>query len=278
MDPAERTGGTTRVGLCLYVLNAENDIQEWIAYHAAIGVETVMIYDNGSSDATAARALAMQSIVDVRVISWAHATGSNAQGEAYMDCVRRFGAEFDWILFLDSDEFLVSLAGQPIQALVEPFPPCGGIAFNWACFGSGGHASPPAGLTIEAFTTRAHDDFDPNRLTKMIIRPDQVQDYLNPHFFRTALPVLRVNGSPVEWTSEGYTSGVDLSGWRVNHYFVRSRAQWGAKLRRGYRDVTRSDELFDTYDRNEVRDETVLGRVPEVRALLNRVRPPTGAP
>jgi hypothetical protein len=55
---------------------------------------------------------------------------------------------------------------------------------------------------------------------------------------------------------------------RVNHYFTRSRAQWDAKLRRGYpSDVElRRAEEFDLYDRNEVDDPIAARDAEALRA------------
>ncbi len=259
------------VAACLYVRNAEYDIQEWIAYHYLIGVRAFLIYDNGSTDATVAQAQVMALVTDVRVIPWGEATGLRAQVESYEDCFRRFKNDFEWILVIDSDEFLASSEKLPIERLLAKRFFVAGIALNWACFGSSGHVNVPTELTTEAFTRRSDESFGPNLHTKLIVRPELVREVVNPHYFKMDGPIVRMDGQVVDWQALGITKTVDLSGWCVNHYFVRSYAQWEAKLSRGYRDVTRDKDLFTTYDRNEVLDQTAAAQAGSVRALLEQV-------
>ena len=266
------SAGLLKSAACLYVRDAEREIAEWIAYHRVIGIDAFLIYDNGSTDGTAAAAEQMRAVADVRVVPWGHATGPAAQQEAYTDCLARFGAAFEWILFIDSDEFLVSEDNREIGALLASRLFTSGIAFNWACFGSNGHVERPDGLVIESYTRRAPDDFDPNRNMKMIVRPDRTVANRNPHFFDVQGPLHRVDGSVVAWRTPGISDAVDLRGWRVNHYFVRSRADWQAKMERGYRDTVRGAETFGVYDRNETEDRLAARRAPEVRALLEKAR------
>lgn len=59
----------------------------------------------------------------------------------------------------------------------------------------------------------------------------------------------------------------DYSSGKLHHYFVQSRADWEAKLNRGYHDTTRNLSDFEMFDRNEVIDmsaERYAGRVEEV--------------
>lgn len=258
-----------RIAACLYVRNAECDIQEWIAYHRVIGIKDFLIYDNGSTDATVARVKAMAPVAGVRLIPWGQATGPGAQGEAYVDCIQRFCRKFEWIIFLDVDEFLVSVGGKQINSLLKDRFFHTAVAFNWACFGSSGHVEAPKELTTEAFTYRSNEGFPPNRHTKLMIRPEFAINYINPHFFSMEGSMVRVDGRPVDW--EGITKSVDLSGWHINHYFIRSRIQWKAKLARGYRDTKRDEDIFGAYDRNEVFDVTAASRSNSVRALLKQV-------
>ena len=263
----------SKVAACLYVRNAEHDIQEWIAYHHVIGIQTFLIYDNGSTDATVTQAQMMASVADVRVISWDQAIGPGAQSEAYEDCFRRFQHEFEWIMVLDSDEFLCNNKIFQIDDLVSKHFFHAAIAFNWACFGSNGHAEIPKELTTEAFTRRSDETFGANCHTKFMVRPELVKNIVNPHYFDVDGPIKRANGQNVTWKIKGVTDIVDLSDWRVNHYFVRSYAQWETKLMRGYRDsTTRDKDLFHIYDRNEVVDLTAAARADAVRALLEKAK------
>ena len=56
---------------------------------------------------------------------------------------------------------------------------------------------------------------------------------------------------------------------RVNHYFIKSKEEWGAKIRRG--DAANNKRTMDDFynnDYNDVADYSLADRAPEVRARL----------
>lgn len=261
------------IAACLYVRNAEHDIKEWIAYHYVIGIGTFLIYDNGSNDNTVAKAQELSLLIDIRVVPWGHATGPEAQSEAYENCFQRFQQEFEWILVIDSDEYLSNTEGSQIESLTSKHFFSAGIAFNWACFGSNGHTETPPELTIKAFIRRSDETFGANNHTKLLVRPRLVKNIVNPHYFDVDGPIKRPDGTSIKWQIKGVTESPNLSDWYINHYFVRSRAQWEAKLARGYRDcTTRETNLFHIYDRNEVLDQTAAARTDAVLALIEQAK------
>ena len=260
-----------KCAVCLYVRNEERDITEWIAYHKVLGFDAFLIYDNGSTDGTVANATRAQLVADVRIIDWSAYTRHNAQTECYSDCCRRFGQEFDWIAFIDSDEYFSTPNHELIQSLLGRNGQHSGIALNWALFGSNGHVSYPKGMLIEAFDRRAPDDFGPNVHVKMIVRPSLVTSAENPHYFEVSGQTVDKDGSIVTWGSPGLTKTASLDGWRVHHYFTRSRAHWDLKMARGYRDIVRGEHEFHLYDRNEIRDRSAVDLASPVLALLDAI-------
>jgi glycosyltransferase involved in cell wall biosynthesis len=259
-----------RAAICLCVLNEERSIREWIAYHSVLGFDSVIVYDNASSDLTVANAASLQGLADVVLIDWGHATGGGLQTACYADCCRRFSGEYEWIAFLDSDEFIGAPDGAHLGSLLADKSSAAGIALNWACFGSNGHRQTPDALTISAFTRRSDETFAPNVHAKVLVRPERVYRFLNPHFADLDGYYVRYDGGPVDWTSPGFIDGPVRWDWKINHYFVRSRQQWTEKLARGYRDpeIRRRDEEFALYDRNEIEDLSAAARAGEVDALL----------
>src|SRR3712207_8426258 len=55
---------------------------------------------------------------DVRLLPWP-VTLSRSQHWAYETCLRLFGREFDWIAFIDADEFLVPTAADDVKRSEE---------------------------------------------------------------------------------------------------------------------------------------------------------------
>ena len=257
-----------RIAACLYVRNEAKLVAEWIAYHAAIGVNHFIIYDNLSSDGTLQTITRCSAVFPITIIRWSVQT-KYAHQEAFEHCIRSFRFIHDWILFVDADEFVVPVRDGSLPAFLAHMEGASGVACNWAMYGSSGHVDDPSGLMISNFCRRAADNFEPNRHTKMIVRPHLVRHVLLSHYFEMDGPLVSPDGTRQTWESLGLIEKqADLSICRVNHYFVRSRKQWEAKMQRGYRDFVRPEDEFARYDRNEVLDESACDHAQATAAGL----------
>lgn len=255
-----------KAAVCLYVRDEERSIAEWIAFHRVLGFDGFLVYDNLSVDGTRAVLEQAAAHADVRIASWDR-TDPDAQRSAYEDALRRHGAEFDWVLFIDVDEFFVPVRFDSVHDFVGSLPQSRAVGLNWAMFGSSGVEDYPEGLVIETFTRRAPDDFQANRHVKSLVRPECVIRVACPHVSEVDGGYTDSVGRPMRWLSS-VRSAPQLEACRIQHYFTRSHAQWRDKIARGYRDIVRGAEQFSHFDRNEVVDETALRFAPEVRARL----------
>ena len=277
--------------VCLIVRNEARDIQEWMAFHALAGFDTLIIFDNGSDDGTADLIRAAARRYDVRFHHWENRSQAS-QALAYEAACEAYKLEFDWIAFIDSDEFLVTTDDVPVNQFFARFEGWSAIAINWAVYGANGHEEFPPGLVVENFTRRADAAFFPARHVKSIIRPRLAVRCGNPHYFEMREDIdghyCDPHGNYMLWMRApeapgGVLRGVsraapDYSVARINHYFTRSRAHWLAKLARGYpSDVAvRKMEEFDEYNRNEVEDLIALRRVDALRAEVAALQEASG--
>ncbi len=274
-----------KTAVCLIVRNEARDIGEWIIYHQVLGFDTQIIFDNGSDDGTVAVIQAAGRHYDIRIHDWQDRS-TQSQLAAYNAAIGAYRLEFDWMAFIDSDEFLVPDADVPVNEWLATYDRWAGIAVPWAVYGANGHDDFPSGLVTENFTRRAGPGFFPARHVKSIVRPHLAGRALNPHCFELAPHVAGaycdLARRPVQWWPAPEHGG-ELAGFaahepdytlgRINHYFTRSRAHWRAKLRRGYpSDVAiRKMEEFDEYNRNDIADP-IAGRYGDrIRAESERL-------
>jgi hypothetical protein len=179
----------------------------------------------------------------------------------------------DGLFVLDADEFLRPEHGTSIWDITTHWladPALGAVAMNMAIYGSSGHEQMSSGLVIERFTRRAEREFRPHRLCKSFVRVNSCKGFHSPHT-ATLRERCYVNTrrEPVTWTDEGYgfTTEIVWDMLRIDHFMVKSRAEYARKMARGDaffgdRDY---DLYFEPYDRNEVEDP-----MPEV--LIERTR------
>ena len=272
--------------ICLIVRNEARDIAEWIEFHALAGFDTQIIFDNESTDGTADRIKIAARHHDIRFHNWENHS-KQSQMLAYEAACGAYKLEFDWIAFLDSDEFLVTTRGEPVNEFLSRFESWSAVAINWAVYGSNGHQDFPPGLVVENFTRRADKNFFPARHVKSIIRPRYAQRCGNPHYFDMAEHgdghYCDTHGNYMLWLRApeapgGLLRGVsrarpDYSVARINHYFTRSLAHWRAKVERGYpSDVAiRKMEEFAEYDRNVVYNPIAARAAASIHERLKEV-------
>ncbi len=260
--------GRPRIAACLYVRDEAADIAEWLAFHHVVGVDHILVFDNGSRDGTQAVVRRAAQSASITLLPWP-VRDRRAQLWAYAVALRLL-RRFDWVAFLDSDEFLTPTCGSGLREVLAALPDPGAVAVNWAIFGSSGHDVAPQGLVIDAFCRRAPDDFVENRVVKSIVRPRGARP-LTPHTFAVRGAYVRPDGRPATFGPPAFTADApDYGLLQVSHYFTRSREHWRRKMARGYRDIVRPHEVFAQYDRNEVEDLATARFASAVRAELAR--------
>jgi hypothetical protein len=260
-----------KTAACVMSGNDAGTIVEWLAYHFAIGFDTVVIIRGRSNDGTHALIEAVSSLWDVRVFDWPFSYAER-RDDAYRVICRELAKEFDWVGFFDADEFVLPVGHDDVKDWLDTLNGAEAVALNWAIYGSSGHSEAPEGLLIENYLKRAPDAFGPNRHVKSIVRPGSVRDVVNPHFFRIDGIYVDAEGVPITWRTPGLTDTTPhLETCRVNHYFTRSRADW-AKIVDVPGFDSRSWKDFTAYDRNEVEDETILKFAQRTRLELMRIR------
>lgn len=249
-----------RTAACLIVRNEADDIAEWAIHHHLIGFATLIIYDHQSTDDTRAILTALSDTIPIILHDWADQSRER-QNAAYRDCLARHGASFDWITFLDADEFLIPRTAQILATLLHRHAEAAGIAFNWLIFGTSGLAKLTPGSVMTTLTRRSPVEFDVNRHVKSIVRPGAVRRVLNPHAFELDGDTIHPDGTLVAWDSPGVVAAgtAHHETWRINHYFLRSAAHWTRRLARGQLGADpRHAAQFAVYDRNEIEDRTAL--------------------
>jgi hypothetical protein len=239
-------------------------LEEWIAYHVAVGVDHFVIYDNGSTDGSAALLERYQNHGLVTRLDWPLGGGQLA---AYNHALRFFGRTARWLAYYDVDEYLVPLEDDDIPSLLARFPDVAVVRVPRLEFGYSGHRTPPAGLAIEAYTQVANVlDLDPDLppRVKSIVRPEAVSAVDIHLAFPADVPAL---GAPTGTAEEGVRGLAQL-----NHYYTRSFAEFEAKRFRGSA-TGRIERPAVPFDLPTIETSTVASRFAErTRAELARLR------
>jgi len=209
------------VVLVAIVKNEADHLEEWLAYHIALGVDHFVIYDNGSTDGGAELLERYINHGYVTRIDWPMRAG---QLSAYNHSLRMFGATAEWIGYYDPDEFLVPLQDDDIPSFLARFKDKATVRIPRFEFGYSRHRTPPDALTIEAYTQVANvldlDQDMPPRV-KSMVQPGAVSAVGVHLAFAADVP------APDQPTETAEIEVRDLA--QLNHYYTRSFEEFEAK-------------------------------------------------
>jgi Glycosyltransferase family 92 len=258
-------------------------IREWIEFHRLVGVQQFYLYDNGSSDGIEKM---LRDYVDAGVVvltRWPHfLADAHTQALAYAHALVTFGPMTRWMAFIDADEFLFGTREDNLIRILDDYANLPGLVVYRHFFGTSGHSTAPAGLTIENFTYRLRVPVGKlpetflGRPPKSIVRPSQIEVVHGAHYFifdETGLIGYDEQRRPLRRGAIEYHTTERL---RVNHYYTRDLETF-RRRRRGGSSGTNKPASAAEYERNlrvldaePVRDETIARFGPLVREALER--------
>lgn len=285
------------LSICAMFRDEAPYLEEWLAFHLDRGVEHFFLYDHGSSDGAAETLKAFVERGQITVHRWDIAEKIAAQKAAYDHCLSHYRDRSRWIAFIDLDEFLFSPQGALADRL-RAYEEFAGVFAFWQCYGSSGHRHPPPGPVTDSYLHRARSTWRRNQRGKSIVDPRRAVQAIGPHHFVLAQGSALVTeaGRPLHFRRIGwltkqlsrlisrcwaYAPVVAYSGYaidpslvatsvfRINHYVVKSRAEYRLKMHKN--NLTKrwkkyTLHYFRYHDRNEVFDPVLQGSVPPRRS------------
>lgn len=100
----------------------ENDyINEWIEHHFNIGVDHIYIYDNSSLKEEKLSGAIYEKFLDKVSVIPAY-NKQQYQKPAYKDAYQRFGNLYEWLIYIDIDEFIMLQKDNNIKDFINRFP------------------------------------------------------------------------------------------------------------------------------------------------------------
>jgi glycosyl transferase family 2 len=277
-----------RVTEVAFAKNEGRFFLEWIAYHRLIGVEDFLIYTNDCEDESPALLDRLEEMGIVAHLPNPKAPGEPAQNKALSAALDHpLVKRADYILQIDPDEFLVVKAGtDTIHDLIATAPDAEIISVQMRFFGDNGLARlAPDALVTESLTMASREDFEHNAIVKSLARND-------PRFEKVTANHMPVFDAARGWVPRVFNGGGEEvppdafhrerfrqmpEGYRstrnaqLNHYCVKTLADFRAKKHRGTaanNDKKLHMDFFNRRNRNEVREATILTRLPAVKALM----------
>jgi hypothetical protein len=236
-----------REGIAIVTMLKDEEayVDEWLAFHRAIGVRHFIIYDNGSTDQTAAIIGNRLTSDEFTLVPWAGrmvdmSAGAqlNNQVLASAHAILNFGAAFSWMAFIDVDEFLLPKIGRTIEDALKSSGGFPNISLPWHMFGTGGHKMKPQGGVLKNYTVRSAEPISRRKNAtnfKCIVDPCEVTEVSVHHFETRQYGERTCNDagkvfSRRERKNPSFYSSASL---QLNHYYTKSTEEFEEKIRRG---------------------------------------------
>ena len=244
---------------------------EWVAFHRAVGVEHVVIYDNDSSDDLAGALAPEIASGCVEIIPWPQfATGMTVQRAAFAHAIRYLSGRTQWLAIIDVDEFLFSTQHIDLKEHLRTQEPHAALAAYWVNYGTSGHATRPTGRVIENYLERARDNSRPGLVNyKSIVQPHRITAVGGAHRFKSDMhPIVAVDedGRGLTKVDRRHVAGL----LRINHYYSRSAQEFEERLVNGWArlkpgNATKRRATLAAIEADTVIDTAILKIVPYMK-------------
>lgn len=135
------------LAVCAIFRDEAQYLEEWLTFHAGVGVQRFYLYNDRSTDDYQAVLAPWIERGVVSLRDWPNQT----LVEAFNDCLQRHRDDATWIAFLDLDEFLYSPTGTPVPQVLRRYDDAAAVFVYWSLFGSSGHAAAPDPSVISSY-------------------------------------------------------------------------------------------------------------------------------
>ncbi len=248
-----------KTAVVLFVKDENIYIKEWMAHYTKLGFNHFFIIDNGSetpiiSDFTQITKSEWNSFNDktqvtftnITFIKWNMDNAVGSQTRAYM-LVKDIAKDFDYLLFVDTDEFLVIKSHNTIQEYLthikEKYGKVDGIGIYWRIYGSNKPYFENR-MSIDDYVLYKKDNH-----IKSIVNPLKISRFQDPHkpnLFNSIY--IDENGDNIISPIGKHTSN-DIY---IKHIWTRSMSEFKEKIKRGSGDkVVRNWSMEDFYICND---------------------------
>lgn len=206
-----------KVAIVAIAKDEDISIKEWVIYHLKLGFDDIILFQNDWDCQYRNNRLKLYS-----------ANGSNRQLACYNHFICDMASEYDWVAFIDLDEFIVLKKHTNIKRFIEVYGNQWSICMNWVYFGSGNQHSITSNSVLKRFTRRSHV---PDIHIKTLLNLESGALMLDPH--HASIPSIDTNWNKV---SGPFNPGGPIDVVQINHYYHKSYQEWRMKCKRGRAD------------------------------------------
>jgi hypothetical protein len=265
-----------RLAICTIVHNRGLRLREWVGFHYLVGFRKFFIYVLQTSDSTFGEIQRLQVHFDIEAVQ-VSGNFNEVRLPVYAHVYEKHNHRFDWIAFLDCNEFLFGPDRVDLREILERFAyqRLSAVAVYRVCFGSLATAASPDNLLIDTFRHKAKGDSDLVRSVKSLVFGRQGSNFSTiqqPYIFNTIHGTVTESFIPVSIAAP--LPPASYSTLRINWYPCDDPSQFlfhqlGATLGESLAWSVTASELWNALDRNEEFDFSLIHLSPKLKEMLS---------
>lgn len=208
---------TIKVAICVVAKGEDHYLEEWLDYNHKLGFDHIFLFQND-----------WRTDVERPFLTKAICDGPSIQTPLYSKILQD-NTEYDWLAFIDCDEFIVLKKHNNIKELIEEYKDrTDVIGLNWFMYGNLGIEKRQGNSLIKMFTKRSSQI---NQHIKVIVNKNVNSAMMYPHC--TYKESMDTNGNKFlgPFNPNGPT---DVA--YINHYYGKTKEDWMLRCERGRAD------------------------------------------
>lgn len=222
----------SKTAICAIIKNEHRYIKEWIDYHLNLGIDEIYLYEDYGSDS---HKELLKDYKNVFVYSLKDCIpydfgiqGMILQILLYRSFLKRCKEHnlFDWVLFIDIDEYLTFEEGYDLERLESEYKDYPGILLSWKMFNANGHIKRPEGKLIDNYK-EVSNFLKAAEIKYQFKSLVNVKNCVGMHNHHQAVGAVHTNGRPSRYELPVYEKA-----W-INHYYTKSWEDFKEKLSKG---------------------------------------------
>ncbi|MBD2572526.1 glycosyltransferase family 2 protein [Arthrospira platensis] len=275
--------------LCTTAKNESPYLVEWIAYHRLIvGFDQIIIYDNDSHDDSLYLLQKLAALGLCKFQQWPRVPGQPPQQSAYNHVIQTQKDLFQWVCFLDMDEFLVLKNFKSIHDCIKSFENrADSILFNWLMFGSGCKNEYLPELVTKRFVKCAPSNHVVHKHVKCISKIDAIQNCdIHIPVLKPGSAYFHIDGTELKFGNNPTGEHIREQGYinhepgQINHYQSKSLQEYKCRKLRGRATVDESSPQsrlkpgdFDSHNSysNTLENHDILTRIIELENHVSSI-------
>lgn len=215
-----------KTAICAQIKDEERYLKEWLDYHLKLGIDHIYLYeDYGSrSHASLIEGYDTVSLMTVQEFDVTNLRCPKTQYHTYCKFLNDYRNEYDWILFIDVDEFVTFARGYNLERIEREYADYPAILLSWKNYGASGHIKRPEGgvrenYTQEGVVVEMHKDLQWAK--KSLVNTKLCEGLLNVH--------IAIGAKDVTGNEDVHAPLVYKKVW-ISHYFTKSWEDWCERI------------------------------------------------